>query len=366
MELQDEFNEYIASEDYDLIIRRLMDLCFESEDEAKIKEVIDIKKNYDPSNTSWSDSIKHLSKNFGNVHIEKAIEIKAENLSKVYTKGKFQLSDITCEFKSGEIVGVVGENGNGKTTLLRMLANQLSFTNGQISISSMQEMNNYEKNSNIAFIPQRIPRWYGKLKDNLHFAASTKSIVGEKNDLYVNYILERFNLSQYANLTWDQISSGYKTRFEIAKIILQRPRILILDEPLANLDINAQQTLLTDLKMIAKTSKNQMCIVLSSQQLYEVEKIADKIIMLKNGFLINTSFDNADQLGSIIELETNMPKSKIESLFDQQTSIVNNGAYFTITSNKNANEIVKILIHNDIPITYFRDISRSTKRLFQK
>src|SRR4030095_7378138 len=116
----------------------------------------------------------------------------------------------------------------------------------------------YAIRNHIAFIPQRIPRWYGQLRDNLHFSASITGLTGEQNMLMVDFMLERFNLSSFSHLNWNQISSGYRTRFEIARILLQRPRLLILDEPLANLDINAQQTILTDLKYMAKSVYNPM------------------------------------------------------------------------------------------------------------
>src|SRR5690606_22151851 len=123
------------------------------------------------------------------------------------------------------------------------------------------------------FIPQRIPKWYGLLKDNLHFSAAIAGLTGAENELMVDFMLERLNLTQYALLTWEQISSGYRTRFELARILLQKPQLLILDEPLANLDINAQQTILNDLRFITKSAYNPMGILLSSQQLHEVEKV---------------------------------------------------------------------------------------------
>ena len=153
---------------------------------------------------------------------------------------------------------------------------------------NIQKPDSYAIKNHIAFIPQRIPKWYGLLKDNLHFSASIAGIYGAKNNLMVNFMLERLNLSSYAHLTWNQISSGYRTRFEIARILLQKPRLLILDEPLANLDINAQQTILTDLIFMAKGAHNPMGIILSSQQLHEVEKVADTVIFITGTKVENT------------------------------------------------------------------------------
>ncbi len=89
----------------------------------------------------------------------------------------------------------------------------------------------YQVKHEVAFIPQRIPRWFGSLKDNLHFYASVNGFYGSENELMTDFMLTRFGLTRFANLSWNQLSSGYRTRFEIAKILLKRPKLLILDEP---------------------------------------------------------------------------------------------------------------------------------------
>ena len=206
---------------------------------------------------------------------------------------------------TGDILGVVGENGNGKTTLLRCLAGQLALDSGSVHHTQIKEPGYYAIKHQVAFIPQRIPRWYGLLKDNLHFSAAIADVHDEENDLMVDFMLERLGLGSYANYTWNQISSGYRTRFEIARVLLQKPSLLILDEPLANLDINAQQTILTDLRFMAKSIKHPMGVVLSSQQLHEVEKIADNVLFIKRG---SCMFQTKERTGTtrsyILELET--------------------------------------------------------------
>ncbi len=141
------------------------------------------------------------------------------------------------------MLGIVGENGNGKTTLLRCMAGQLALDSGVLNFTRLEKPDHYGIKHQLAFIPQRIPRWFGLLKDNLHFSAAISGVKGEENNVMVDFMLERLDLTPYAHLTWNQISSGYRTRFEIARILLLKPKLLILDEPLANLDINAQQSI---------------------------------------------------------------------------------------------------------------------------
>jgi ABC-2 type transport system ATP-binding protein len=180
----------------------------------------------------------------------------------------------------------------------------------------------------------------------------------------VDFMLERLDLTPYAHLTWNQISSGYRTRFEIARILLQKPKLLILDEPLANLDINAQQSILTDLRFMAKSVHNPMGILLSSQQLHEVEKIADTVLLIKKGFcLFRTGEQEKTAHAFVVELETTANREALLQVLDNKSELQYNGGFYTITSKElPAQAILSGLVNAHIPITYFRDITHSTKR----
>jgi ABC-2 type transport system ATP-binding protein len=174
-------------------------------------------------------------------------------------------------------------------------------------------------------------------------------------------------LNDYAHLTWNRISSGYRTRFEIARVLLQKPSLLILDEPLANLDINAQQTILTDLRHMAKSVYHPMGILLSSQQLHEVEKIADTVLLIKQGqCLFRTGNDEEQARGFVLELETPSTREEILQALNEFTVQVHfNGGFYTLMNeNVPVDELLKALLAAKIQLSYFRDITHSTKRYF--
>ncbi len=100
--------------------------------------------------------------------------------------------------------------------------------------------------------------------ENLQFTASSYGYKPEENKLIVELIIARLNLRKYRNHSWKDLSSGYKMRFELARMLLRKPKILLIDEPLANLEILAQQTVLEDFKAIAKSPFRRIGIVLSS------------------------------------------------------------------------------------------------------
>lgn len=373
-----EIRSYFRHGDYPLAIRRTLDAAFDTDNKTLIRKVITwgnvghamLDNNKVPDDKFISEGeeiLTQLEKAEAKKSVDGQTFFQAKNLQKAYSSGHFSLKSLDLTIKAGEVVGVVGENGNGKTTLLRILSGYLNQNSGELKYY-FEENNmpyHYQVKHEVAFIPQRIPRWFGTLKQNLHFYASSNGFFGEENELMTDFMLARFGLTKFSNLTWNQLSSGYRTRFEIAKILLKRPKLLVLDEPLANLDINAQQTILNDLRVLSKSFRKPLGVVLSSQQLHEVEKIADKVLFLKNGQLLHTQTKELNT-ETVIEIEIQNERVELENALQGITyQIKYNGGYYQISSIEiNAVELVKHLFQKNISVTYFRDISQSTKRFF--
>lgn len=376
----DEINQLITYKDYPLARRRILDLCLDTRDNILLKQAIVFSKQFnEESNNIHTEKYavefkEHSNLLFQHLNIFSAssntskLVLSANEVSKLYKSDGFILSPVTLNCYTNKITGVVGENGHGKTTLLRCLAAQLKINNGHIKYHFLQKTDYYNIKQKIAFIPQRIPKWYGKLKDNLHFSSSISGSYGIENETMVDFMLERLGLSKYENLSWNQISSGYRTKFEIASILLKKPTLLILDEPLANLDIKAQQTLLTDLKYLAQSFFHPLSIILSSQQLHEVEKVADTILFIKQGkCIIQKTNDNNYTINDdcVIEIETDADRNTILQVLNNKVKVSFNGGFYTITSTElKTNQIIELLLKNNISISYFRDITNSAKRLF--
>jgi ABC-2 type transport system ATP-binding protein len=376
----EEIAGYFSHADYSLALRRMLDASMDTGNETLMRTAIQWSKEYRAheklgGNKNLPNGLLQMAQDLlaGLRQAEKSSQqqsyalVAANAISKQYSKGNFSLKPVSLQLHTGDILGLVGENGNGKTTLLRCLAGQLAIDSGGIVYNLLTKPDYYSIKNHVVFIPQRIPRWYGQLKDNLHFSASLAGVTGSRNQLMVDFMLERLNLADYAHLNWNQISSGYRTRFEIARILLQQPRLLILDEPLANLDINAQQTILTDLKFIAQSVQHPMGIILSSQQLHEVEKIAGKVIFIKQGACIFKADEKQQALSSYaLEIETTASREIIvEVLGGEGIEIQFNGGFYTIVSPvQTSQQVVARLLQQQVPITYFRDITWSTKRFF--
>ncbi|HCD68820.1 MAG TPA: hypothetical protein DEQ56_10135 [Bacteroidetes bacterium] len=295
---------------------------------------------------------------------------KVENLKKKFNRSGFQLSVDQLSLLAGSITGVVGENGNGKTTLLDIIAGETK-ANGQFhyfGIEANSHTNWLELKNNIGFIPQRIPRWYGTLEQNLVIKAALEGISAGNIDGELDKLLDFLGLQEYRKLNWTEISTGYRLRFELARILIGNPRLLVLDEPLANLDINTQQKFLSDLKKLLAKKDYPLAVILSSQQLHEIESVADQMLFIKkgevlyNGNLANISLDEEH----VYELQLNdRDGHDTETYFDSmgyKVCIV--GPYYQITTKQSVSIFLKTLSDNDMEIKYFRNLSNSTKRFF--
>ncbi len=375
------------SGDINLGIRRLLDYTLDTRDLTIFESTlafIDWEEQHRESSTSEC----HERLNNLVTKISKAKVVNTANtplLVSLHSIGKtfpnFSLNEVSLEINSGELIGLVGENGNGKTTLLRMIAGDLNLSSGMINYHFIpNDASDYSIKSQLVYMPQRIPKWRGSVMDNLQFTLSCYGIKGEANRIWAELMIARLGLREFRQFKWSEISSGYKTRFELAKVLLQQPKIILLDEPLANLDINAQQTILQDLKFLAQSKSNPFAVVLSSQQLYEVERISDKVIFLKNGMpqYLNlqtaandtaTAIENATpSIAIVYELETNASKEALQAAFSAHSLDqihFNGGIYFLhFTATISNQEVLHCLATAAIEVNYIRNISNSSRRFF--
>jgi ABC-2 type transport system ATP-binding protein len=370
-------SSHIHSGDYHLGFRKLVDCVLDTQDKVFYKLCIDF--------ADWNESdlrndaefaerafdlIQKLEKATFEIKLDKKPLLVAENVSKVYGRRKFRLGDISISIYEGDVWGLVGENGNGKTTLLRILAKDLKFDQGNLQYQIDENVSSdYDLRTKLTYIPQRTPKWYGSLKTNLKFAATHYGIKGEENELIVLMMIIRFGLWKYRNHNWDELSSGYKMRFELARTFLRSPKLLLLDEPLANLDVLAQQLILEDLKNLSQSLSNPLGIILSSQQLFEVEKISDKILFLKNGAPTHLSNANEEEEQlTVLELDILNSREDLNAALECIAGYeikFNGGTYLVSIPVKNGmNQILQALVNHNIQIRYVRDISQSTRRLF--
>lgn len=158
-------------------------------------------------------------------------------------------------------------------------------------------------------------------------------------------------------------------RFELARTLLRRPKVLLLDEPLANLDILAQQIILEDLKFLSQSIRNPFGVILSSQQLYEVEKVSTEVLFLEQGKL-KIEGDTNDLEGDFTIVEIDVENTK-EELLTALSNIeikqikFNGGSYIAYFDDEiSMNMILSEIGKSSLKVKYIRDISKSSRRFF--
>lgn len=370
--------QYFTQKDIGLAFRKLLDCAADTQQMSIYEKAIaltDWKEKHPAEVETLIEKATVLLREIADCKVtelptETAVLV-AEELRKHYALGRFQLGPISLSIKKGQVYGLVGENGNGKTTLLRILARDLSYDSGVVKYYFTERpKNDYDLRTKLIYIPQRTEKWYGSLKDNLKFTLSSYGIPAEENEPRTLLMIARLGLWQYQHLDWNALSSGYKMRFELARTLLRQPEILLLDEPLGNLDVLAQQVILEDLKMIANSVNHPIALILSSQQLFEVEKISDKVIFLRNGQYTDNAEATATEeaMPLIVEIDTTNTREELMAVFKAfalEKLNYNGGVYVAyFRPNTEYSAVLEALGKAKIDLTYIRNISASTRRFF--
>lgn len=214
--------------------------------------------------------------------------IKTINLSKSYKELK-AVDSLNLSINEGEIYGFLGLNGAGKTTSIRMLLGMVRASSGQAYIGGQRiDKGNLDIWKDVGYIVET-PYSYPDLsvRENLELVARLRKIPVKDS---VNWIIEKLKLSEYANRKAKYLSLGNAQRLGIAKALIHRPKILILDEPTNGLDpagIVEVRELLKDL-----ANNLRVTILISSHKLDEISKIATNIGIIHEGRLITTIDSN--------------------------------------------------------------------------
>ena len=213
--------------------------------------------------------------------------LKIEKLTKIYSKNSSReikaLNNLNLEVKEGEIFGLLGPNGAGKTTFLNILAGIVIKNSGNVNVWGYDlDKNSREVRSSIGIVPQEV---------NLDAFFSPRKLLELQAGLYgipkkeriTDTILKMVSLETQADAYARSLSGGMKRRLLIAKAMVHRPPILVLDEPTAGVDVQLRQNLWNNVKTL---NKQGVTIILTTHLMHEAQEMCNKIAIINKGNLV--------------------------------------------------------------------------------
>jgi len=225
--------------------------------------------------------------------------LSIKNVSKVYGS-LYALDNVSLEIKQGEIFGLLGPNGAGKTTLSSILATLHPPTTGDVlfnGISIYKNLMTYRKA--LGFCPQK-QNLDNELsvRENLVFAGRYFLMPEQEIQEHVNELMNELELTRYANFAIHKLSGGNAQRVLIARALMHKPKIIILDEPTVGLDPDIRRKLWG---LIKKLKNMGLTIILTTHYLDEAEALSDRVCFLEKGHikLIETITHLKEQYGNI-------------------------------------------------------------------
>ena len=219
--------------------------------------------------------------------MDKKNALKIEKLTKIYSKKTSNeiraLNNLNLEVKEGEIFGLLGPNGAGKTTFLNILAGTVIKNSGSVNVWGYDlDKNPRQVRSSIGIVPQEINLdAFFSPRDLLELQAGLYGI--PKKDRITDTILNLVSLEKQADYYARSLSGGMKRRLLIAKAMVHRPPILVLDEPTAGVDVQLRQNLWNNVRLL---NKQGVTIILTTHLMYEAEEMCNKIAILNKGNLV--------------------------------------------------------------------------------
>ncbi|MCD6220898.1 ATP-binding cassette domain-containing protein [bacterium] len=212
--------------------------------------------------------------------------VEARNLTKYYGR-KRAVEGVSFTVDKGEIVGLLGPNAAGKTTLMKMLTCFLAPTSGTATVNGYNILENPEKvQESIGYLPEKNPLYEELTVDEfLNFVAETKGIVKKREKIEkISKISQQCGLDNVLKTGIYKLSKGYRQRVGIAQAIINDPPVLILDEPTIGLD---PKQIIETRKLIKNLSGNRT-VILSTHILPEVSMTCERVIIINEGKIVTT------------------------------------------------------------------------------
>ena len=271
------------------------------------------------------------------------IVLSVKNLNKIYNKNIQALKNLNLEVNEGEIFGLLGPNGAGKSTFINILSGITTKTSGDVNVWGFNlDKNPRQVRASLGIVPQEInvdP--FFTPKNLLELQAGLYGV--KKKDRITDTILELVSLKDKANSYTRNLSGGMQRRLLIAKALVHKPPIVILDEPTAGVDVELRKKLLENVKSLQSIG---VTIILTTHYLSEAEEMCDRIAIINKGRLIalDTTENMLNKIQSkIVKFKINKKVSNLGDISNLIKIVSNNSKELIISYEKNKKNIQNII-----------------------
>jgi len=232
--------------------------------------------------------------------------LEVKNLTKKF-KDFVAVDDVSFSVNKGEILGLIGENGAGKTTIMRMLATMLNVTKGEGKIAGHDLVKEPESiRGEIGILFGGEVGLYDRLtaRENIMYFAELNGMTVENAKKSIEELTKELEMAEFIDKRVGKFSRGMKQKVAIARSIVHKPSVMLFDEPSTGLDVSATR-LIQD--FIVKCKSEDKAIVFSSHSMVEVEKLCDRVVIIHKGKIV--------EQGTISALKIKYKNEDMEDIF---------------------------------------------------
>ncbi|MGX5377003.1 ABC transporter ATP-binding protein [Ligilactobacillus sp. LYQ135] len=262
--------------------------------------------------------------------------IEVSNLSKTYENGYQALENVNFSVEKGELVCLLGPSGCGKSTLLNILSGLLDATSGDIKFDGKSVLETSPENRDIGFVFQNYALFpHMTAEENVMFPLTVGKNKQSKKEAKqaVQKYMELTHITDIAQKKPGQLSGGQQQRVAIARALVQQPKVLLMDEPLSNLDARLRLQIREEIRALVKEVGITTIFVTHDQE--EALSIGDRIILLNNGVVQQADRSQNLYLNPVNEFVANFIGNPVIDLFP--VKLENNqfeGEHFTLSQTR--------------------------------
>ncbi|RMH56800.1 MAG: ABC transporter ATP-binding protein [Candidatus Hydrogenedentota bacterium] len=285
--------------------------------------------------------------------IPEAVEFR--EVTKVYAQGTRAVDNVTFSIHRGEIFSLLGPNGAGKTTLIQILSGIVEKTAGKVFVEGVDlDRDPYDIRRRLGYVPQEIA--FDPFFTPREILRLTRGYFGLPPDqAYCEELLRTFALAEKGDEKARQLSGGMRRRLLIARALVHRPTVLLLDEPTAGVDVELRRSLWETVRRLKESGTT---ILLTTHYLEEAEELSDRTCILSEGHIL--ALDETDLLvekmgrDRVIELFLeDLPHSIPEILVPYRPRVANGRLYLSYAPGE-AGRVLKIIAGSDLRVRDLR------------